>query len=91
LKPSGNVLLWTTGDQDLERRELIDMERQGSQDLGRGPIVFTFVEGIDNNYTGRERLSGREERVYDELFELVRQVRIACDSMTRATSLPNDG
>ena len=53
------------------------MTRQGSQDKGRSPIIYTFVEGVDDNHAGRERLSNRKERFHDQSFELVRQVRVA--------------
>ena len=70
-KSSGDVSLRATSDQDLDRRQLVDIAREGSQYQGGGLVIFTFVKGVDNNHQGRERIANLEKRVYEELFQLV--------------------
>jgi hypothetical protein len=47
-----NILFWTTGYEDLERRELHNVAGKRWQDDGRGTGVLVFVKGIQYNQTG---------------------------------------
>src|ERR1700730_12619586 len=76
LKSPSNSEKWSTGNEELQWEQLINVVKQRCENGRCSMATLAFIQGINNNHTWRKLVSDSKQRLYNHLFQLIGDIGV---------------